>query len=337
MKNQNPKESIFKKKGFYVALYSCLGVVMVIAAAVSFNNLSLLNKTPQLSQNNEVDFDKMKTTSLNNGSSLMQQEVDDEIAIYMDEEELALEDESARSNAPKITPPPAAKPDVPKSNSQAPAVTPAPSAPAPSTSDSNNEQSAKPSDKPAEKPADKKSSERTEAEELDNYYAETDAFDETDAAAMAQGQRPRNVDAGFEGFSEDTRMKWPVFGDVVMYFSDKHAIYDKTLDQYRTNDTLCIKAEVGDQVVAAADGVVEKITKTRETGKTVVIDNGNGWKTTYSQLQDRVLVKENDAITKGQVLGGVASPSIYTVLLGNHVGFKVTKDEVAVDPTTLLE
>jgi len=122
-----------------------------------------------------------------------------------------------------------------------------------------------------------------------------------------------------------------------MNFSDDHAIYDKTLDQFRTNDSICIAADVGSQVCASAEGVVKSISHSRETGNAIVIDNGNGWTTTYSQLQDNTLVAEGDVVKEGQVIGGVASPSIYSVLLGNHVEFKVMKDEQLVNPVSVLE
>ena len=42
MKNKDSEsgESIFKKKGFFIALYSCLGSVMVLAVVISFSSLT---------------------------------------------------------------------------------------------------------------------------------------------------------------------------------------------------------------------------------------------------------------------------------------------------------
>lgn len=59
-----------------------------------------------------------------------------------------------------------------------------------------------------------------------------------------------------------------------------------TLDQYRTNDNVCISAEVGDEVKASADGVVSEIVRDDLLGNYVVIDHENGWRTTYSQLAE---------------------------------------------------
>jgi murein DD-endopeptidase MepM/ murein hydrolase activator NlpD len=140
----------------------------------------------------------------------------------------------------------------------------------------------------------------------------------------------------FEMFTDNSDMSWPVVGEVVMPFSMNSLVYDKTLDQFRTNDSISIAAVAGTQVKAAADGVVVSVTNTREQGNIVVVDNGNGWTTTYGQLQDGVLVKEGDIVRRSQVIGGVGNPSIFSVLLGNHLELRITKDDTAKNPLDLL-
>ena len=121
-----------------------------------------------------------------------------------------------------------------------------------------------------------------------------------------------------------------------MNFDDKNLVYDKTLEQYRTNDCISLAADVGQQVKASADGIVKLITKTNEGGNTIVIDHGNNWSTTYSQLQDDLLVNEGDFVKKGQAIGGVNKPTKYGVLLGNHLDFKITHNDVSVNPKDVM-
>ncbi len=137
-------------------------------------------------------------------------------------------------------------------------------------------------------------------------------------------------------FDGTQSMMWPVIGEIVMPFSPEHSVYDITLEQYRTNTNICIESPVGAVVLASADGTVKEVGYSREKGNFVVIDNGNGWVTTYSQLQDTVLVKAGDVVEKGSILGGVAEPTIYGVLLGSHLEFKVEKDSACVDPQAVL-
>lgn len=145
-----------------------------------------------------------------------------------------------------------------------------------------------------------------------------------------------NGEQSFNSFDDNQKMSWPVFGQIVMDYDDQNLVYDKTLEQYRTNDSISLSANVGEQVKASADGVVKLITNTPENGNTIVIDHGNDWTTTYSQLQDDLLVNEGDVVKKGQVIGGVSSPTKYGVLLGSHLDFKVAHEDNSVDPKLIM-
>ena len=81
-------------------------------------------------------------------------------------------------------------------------------------------------------------------------------------------------------FDDSQEMEWPVSGQIVMDYSDDTAIFDRTLEQYRTNDSICISADVGTEVFAAADGIITTITNDKISGITVNVDHGNGWTST---------------------------------------------------------
>ena len=139
-------------------------------------------------------------------------------------------------------------------------------------------------------------------------------------------------------FESEPLFVMPLAGNIVMDYSADHAIYDATLDQYRTNDHISIGAKKGESVKASEDGTVETVKTDDERGITVVLNHGNGWQTTYSQLQEDVVVKEGDKVKKGQEIGFVAEPTKYSVALGEHVDFSIAKDGVTVDPkNTVVE
>ncbi len=48
-------------------------------------------------------------------------------------------------------------------------------------------------------------------------------------------------------------------------------------------------------------------------------------------------MSENEVVEAGEVIGGIGDPSRYSIMLGNHLDFSVTKDGVSVDPKTILE
>lgn len=143
-------------------------------------------------------------------------------------------------------------------------------------------------------------------------------------------------DVTFSLFDDTKEMTWPVFGQIVMDYSIETSVYDKTLEQYRTNDSISISAEEGTEVLAAAEGVVERVYADVEDGNTVVINHGNGWLSTYSQLQDNVLVAVGQVVSEGEVIGAVGAPSNYSAQLGSHLDFKITKDNISTDPKVVL-
>lgn len=157
-------------------------------------------------------------------------------------------------------------------------------------------------------------------------------------------QAPNNVQANnnsqddeiFSLFDETKEMSWPVFGNIVSKFDMDTAVYDKTLDQYKTSDSICISSTIGADVKAAAEGKVEDIFVDDELGQTVVINHGNGWISTYSQLEEDVLVAVGDVVDEGQPIGKIAQPSKYGVALGPHLDFKITKDDTPKNPTEIL-
>jgi len=153
--------------------------------------------------------------------------------------------------------------------------------------------------------------------------------------AIAQPIEPE-IKQVFSAFKDDSKMIWPLEGKIVMDYSKDHTIYDKTLDQYRINESISIAAQLGTAVTAAATGTVVSIENDNKKGCTVVLDHGNGWQTTYSQLQENVIVDKNEIVEAGDVIGGVGNPTKYGILLGEHLDFEVTKDGVSTDPKRLL-
>ena len=130
---------------------------------------------------------------------------------------------------------------------------------------------------------------------------------------------------------------YPVDGEVVLDYSMDHAIYDPTLDQYRTNPSISLSAEQGTEVKAAADGVVKEIREDAQAGNVVVIEHAENWLTTYGQLEDAVAVKEGDRVTQGQIIGSVAAPTKYGVALGSHLEFAMAQDGEPKDPAENLQ
>lgn len=157
---------------------------------------------------------------------------------------------------------------------------------------------------------------------------------ETKATGDVAVESPTGASAKYS-FSENDTLKWPVKGEVIIKYSMENSVLFKTLQQYKTSPAIVIAAATGTDVVAAASGVVESVSTDNETGLTVVVNIGNGYKTTYGQLEN-VTLKKGSTVVAGNKIGTVANPSKYYTAEGSNVYFKLTKDDNPVDPTIYL-
>ena len=122
-----------------------------------------------------------------------------------------------------------------------------------------------------------------------------------EAAELEREKRSNDPGGSPDAPKGEKKVEKPVFayplqGEVVLPYSIDHAIYDPTLEQYRTNASISISAEKGAVVKAAAEGTVREIAEDTESGMTVVIAHNENWLTTYGQLEDAVKVKMGDQV-----------------------------------------
>ena len=134
-------------------------------------------------------------------------------------------------------------------------------------------------------------------------------------------------------FNQEEGLSWPIKGDVLMEYSADKV---KTLAQYRTNPALLLEAKEGMDVKASADGIVESVETSEETGRTVSISIGDGFTVVYGQLKD-VSVSKGDMVSEGQVLGKIAEPTKYYKEEGTNLYFQVKENKTAVNPMLLLK
>lgn len=95
---------------------------------------------------------------------------------------------------------------------------------------------------------------------------------------------------------------WPVKGRIIVPFGQ--------LAPNVRNDGINIAADAGTEVRSASDGVVVyQGDQVKELGNTVYIKHPNGWYTGYSHLST-MTVKNNEKVTKGQVIGKVGQSGV---------------------------
>ena len=129
----------------------------------------------------------------------------------------------------------------------------------------------------------------------------------------------------------------PLDGNIQKPYSIDKVVYSKTLELWKTHDGIDISAEIGTNVKSIEKGVVEKVYEDSFYGTTVVIDHSQGYKSSYSNLDKKVSVKEKQTINKGQIIGKIGNTSIGETKDEPHLHFTLFKDNNNVDPTYIFK
>ena len=144
------------------------------------------------------------------------------------------------------------------------------------------------------------------------------------------------IDNGISYEAQGASLLWPAAGTILIDYSMDGSVYFPTLNQYKYSPALVIGSDTGNQVLSAAKGIVESTYVDEETGTTLVLNIGNGYKLTYGGLKE-LQAKEGEVLESGAVLGYVSEPTKYYSAEGSNVYFAMTKDGEPVDPMLYLE
>ena len=168
---------------------------------------------------------------------------------------------------------------------------------------------------------------------------------EPEAEPVKGVEKPKIVDdtpkteaksTGKEKKAAEIHFTRPVSGKVLEEFSDNTLIYNEALKDWRTHDGVDLEAEVGAQVLASSNGVVEKVYDSN-MGKCVVLDHQNGYKTVYANLDDNITIKEDDEVAEGDVIGLIGDTALGDATGLPHLHFEIIKDGKNVNPADFLE
>ena len=129
----------------------------------------------------------------------------------------------------------------------------------------------------------------------------------------------------------------PIDGEIIKIYSIDKVIYSKTLELWKTHDGIDIKADKGTVVKSIEKGIVEKIYNDSFYGYTIVIDHGQGYKSSYSNLSEDVLVKAKQTINKGTKLGYIGDTAIGEIKDEPHLHFMLFLNNENVDPTSIFK
>ena len=137
-------------------------------------------------------------------------------------------------------------------------------------------------------------------------------------------------------FDENSILEWPASGATLIGYSMDQTVYFSTLEQYKYNPALIIGGGVGEEIDAAAPGIVSNIEQTAQTGITVTLDMGNGYTAVYGQLKE-VPLQVGDYVGADELVGYMSEPTKYYSVEGANLYFEVLKDGVPVNPLDFME
>ena len=113
--------------------------------------------------------------------------------------------------------------------------------------------------------------------------------------------------------------------------------HNTTLNNYYVHKGVDFMAEVGAEVFAVEDGVVESIYKDDLLlGTEIVVSHEGGLKSVYRFVTEAEGLKVGDSVKKGDVIATVAEPTGNDYKDGAHLHFEITKQGTNVDPTEYL-
>lgn len=137
-------------------------------------------------------------------------------------------------------------------------------------------------------------------------------------------------------FGESSSLIWPVDGKVLMNYSMDKTVLFKTLNQYKYNPAVLIQSDVNAPVKSACRGKVSNVEFNEETGITLTVDAGDGYRLIYGQLKE-VPVSTGSIVESGEIIGYVGEVTKYYSSEGTNLYFAMTKNDVPQNPFDYMD
>ena len=169
-----------------------------------------------------------------------------------------------------------------------------------------------------------------EAEEPETgVFAEEPEAEETAAEEQSYEAEPVHGEAA-------ASYVWPVQGSVEVPYAVETLLYDATMGDWRTHNGIDIACALGDEVLAAAAGLVTGVREDDLYGTVVEIDHQNGVHSIYANLAAEPTVREGDTVYMGETIGSVGKTALAETNEVPHLHLTMTLDGIRTDPLNYL-
>lgn len=124
---------------------------------------------------------------------------------------------------------------------------------------------------------------------------------------------------------------------VIRSYSEKEPSYSETLEVWEIHKAIDIEANENQEVKSLTTGTVLDVYDDDEYGMSIKIQSDKDTVFVYSSLNKNIIVKKGDEIKEGQCIGYAGNTSDVECLSGVHVHLEAYKNNIAINPMSLLE
>ena len=145
-------------------------------------------------------------------------------------------------------------------------------------------------------------------------------------------------DQNLEKAKETEHNKISYLGNqIIRSYSEKEPSYSETLEVWEIHKGIDVESNENQEVKSLTSGTVLEVYDDDEYGISIKIQSNKENVFVYSSLSKNVKVNKGDKIEEGQCIGYAGNTSNVECLSGVHVHLEAYKNNIAINPMSLLE
>lgn len=145
------------------------------------------------------------------------------------------------------------------------------------------------------------------------------------------------ADSTVEDSEEEFTISMPTSGEILNAYTGDKLLKSKTLGDWRVHNGIDISAKDGEEVFAAAEGLVKDVYDDTMLGRVVILEHKEGYKTLYAGLMKDTAAAEGERIGKGDLIGRTGSTAALEKNEAPHLHFELLKDDEELNPCDYLK
>lgn len=179
---------------------------------------------------------------------------------------------------------------------------------------------------------------------VDNLLSSNTPTDNRDEIHLTEDKKndvvPTTTDSdqNLEKAKETEHNKISYLGNqIIRSYSEKEPSYSETLEVWEIHKGIDVESNENQEVKSLTSGTVLDVYNDDEYGMSIKIQSNKENVFVYSSLSKNVKVNKGDKIEEGQCIGYAGNTSNVECLSGVHVHLEAYKNNVAINPMSLLE